>query len=251
MNVRGLKNERYINDVYLYNKRTTMEETNRGDEKKKRLTLRPYLEGVKIGNKSDGKVYMVRDDRSRFFFPEEWIRFFEATKKEKQDIYDVLINTGARIEEALNIKPEDFDWERNNLTLKVTKTKAAKGESIGRRRTFTISSQFARRMRAYINKKNIKEGNVLFPITKQGVSQMLKRTLKRIGIKDWYMFSLHNIRKTHGNWLNALEVSPQEICMRLGHDMNTYLKHYGSPNIFDRKDKMIMIKILGDVYGFK
>jgi integrase len=228
-----------------------MEETNRGGEKKKRLTLRPYLEGVKIGNKSDGKVYMVRDDRSRYFFPEEWIRFFDATKSEKQGIFDVLINTGARIEEALNIKPEDFDWERNNLTLKVTKIKAAKKETIGRRRTFVISSQFAKRMKAYINRHKIKEGNVLFPISKQGVSQMLKRTLKRIGIKDWYMFSLHNIRKTHGNWLNALEVSPQEICMRLGHDMNTYLKHYGSANIFDRKDKVIMIKILGDAYGFK
>lgn len=228
-----------------------MKENNKGDEKKKRLSLRPYLEGVKIGNKSDGTIYSVRDDRSRFFFPEEWERFFLTVKKEKNDIYDFLINTGARIEEGLNTKPEDFDWERNNLTLKVTKTKAAKGESIGKRRTFTISAQFARRMKSYINQNKIKEGQVLFPVTKQAVSQMFKRMLKKAGIKDWYMFSLHNIRKTHGNWLNALGVSPQEICMRLGHDMNTYLKHYGSPNIFDRKDKLIMIKILGDVYGLK
>jgi len=228
-----------------------MEETNKGSDKKNRLTLRPYLDGVKIGNKSDGKVYMVRDDRSRYFFPEEWIRFFETIKKEKQPIFDTLINTGSRIEEALNIKPEDFDWERNNLTLKVTKIKAKKGESVGRRRTFVISSQFAKRMRVYISKNRIKEGSVLFPMSKQAVSQMLKRNLKKAGFKDWYMFSLHNIRKTHGNWLNALEISPQEICMRLGHDMNTYLKHYGSANIFDRKDKVIMIKILGDAYGFK
>ena len=52
----------------------------------------------------------------------------ETIKNEKQPIFDILINTGARIEEALNIKPEDFDWERNNLTLRVTKIKARKGE---------------------------------------------------------------------------------------------------------------------------
>ena len=91
----------------------------------------------------------------------------------------------------------------------------------------------------------------LFPITKQAVSQMLKRTLKKIEMKDWYNFSLHNIRKTHGNWLKALEIPAEEICLRLGHDFNTYLKHYGSATIFDRKDKLLMIRILGDVYGLK
>ena len=78
----------------------------------------------------------------------------------------------------------------------------------------------------------------------------MRRKLKGV-VKDDWNFGLHNIRKTHGNWLKALDISAEEICTRLGHDFNTYLKHYGSPNIFDRKDKMLMIKILGDVYGFR
>ena len=105
-------------------------------------------------------------------------------------------------------------------------------------------------MNAYIQNKKIREGDYLFPITKQAVAQMMKRITKK-HFKDWYMFSLHNIRKTHGNWLKALDIPAEEICLRLGHDFNTYLKHYGSATIFDRKDKLIMIKILGDVYGFK
>lgn len=218
---------------------------------KKGLTLTPVCEGLRSGIKKNGKKYSVRTDRSSYFFPDKWELFFNTIKSEKQDIFDVAINTGARIEEMLNIKPEDFDWERNNLTLKVTKTKATKGESIGKKRTFSISSQFARRMRKYINEHKIKEGQVLFPISKQAVAQMFKRGLKKAGFKDWYMFSLHNIRKTHGNWLKALEVPSDEICLRLGHDHNTYLKHYGSASVFDRKDKMLMIKILGDVYGLK
>lgn len=218
---------------------------------KKGLTLTPVSEGLRMGIKVNGIKYSVRTDRSSYFFPEQWIRFFNEIKDEKRGIFDVLINTGARIEEALNIKPEDYDWERNNLTLKVTKTKATKGESIGKKRTFQISSQFARRMRKYIYEKNIQQGQVLFPVSKQAVAQMFKRALKKTRPNDWYMFSLHNIRKTHGNWLKALEINSDEICLRLGHDHNTYLKHYGSASIFNRQDKMLMIKILGDVYGLK
>lgn len=219
--------------------------------KKEHLSLTQVSEGIRVGVKSNGVKYTVRTDRSAYFFPERWVKFFETISPEKQDIFDVLINTGARIEEALNIKPEDFDWERNNLTLKVTKTKAKKGESVGRKRTFSISSQFARRMRKYINEHNIQTGQVLFSITKQAVSQMMKRGLLKAEFEDWQQFSLHNIRKTHGNWLKALDIPSDEICLRLGHDHNTYLRHYGSASIFDRKDKMLMIKILGDVYGLK
>jgi len=228
-----------------------MEEIQQEEVKLKRLTLTPVCEGLQIGIKKDGKKYSVRDDRSRYFFPEEWIKFFNAIKPSKQPVFDGLINTGARIEELLHIKPKDFDWERNNLTLRVTKMKASKGERVGKPRTFQISSQFSRRMRKYISENNLGDDDLLFKITKQAVYQMLRRTLKKIKIVDWYQFSLHNIRKTHGNYLKAMEIDSGEICYRLGHDLNTFIKHYGSANVFDRKDKMIMAKILGDVYGFK
>ena len=229
----------------------TIIEENKEVKKDNRLSLTPVCEGLRVGVKKDGTKYSVRTDRSSYFFPDRWEQFFNSIRQEKQDVFDVLINTGARIEEALNIKPEDFDWERNHLTLKVTKTKATKNESVGKRRSFVVSSQFARRMRKYINEHNIQVGQVLFPVSKQAISQMFKRGLKKAEFKDWYMFSLHNIRKTHGNWLKALEINSDEICLRLGHDHNTYLKHYGSASLFDRKDKMLMIKILGDVYGLK
>jgi len=221
------------------------------EEKRKGLSLKPFYEGVKIGIKKDGTKYSVRDDRSRYFFPEEWFKFIGAVRENRRQIFDVLINTGARIEEALNIKPKNFDWERNNLTLRVTKMKSVKGERVGKPRTFVISSQFARRMRKYISENKISDDERIFKITKQAVYQMLRRILKKIEMKDWYNFSLHNIRKTHGNYLKALGIDSGEICYRLGHDLNTFIKHYGSANIFDRKDKTSMIKILGDVYGFK
>ena len=217
----------------------------------KRLPLIPVTDGLKVGVRKDGQKYSVRDDRSRYFFPEEWIRFMSCVKKDKQSIFDAAINTGGRIEELRNIKPKDFDWERNNLTLRVTKMKARKDERIGKKRTFTISSQFARRMRKHISEKKIGDDEVLFKATKQATWQMLRRSLKKADFKDAWNFGLHNIRKTHGNYLKAMEIPAEEICLRLGHDFNTYLKHYGSATIFDRKDKMLMTRILGDVYGFK
>lgn len=228
-----------------------MEQVIQGEAKKERLSLTSVHEGLKSGTRKDGKKYSVRDDRSRFFYPEEWERFIAQIKPEKKILFETLIQTGARIEEALNIKPRDFDWTRNNLTLRVTKIKARKGEKVGKARTLPVSSQFIRKVRSHISQNKIGDDSLLFPVTKQSAWQLMRRNLKKAEIKDDWNFGLHNIRKTHGNWLKALEIAADEICTRLGHDFNTYLKHYSSPNIFDRKDKMIMIKILGDVYGFK
>jgi len=225
-------------------------EQSKEKQKPKRLSLTIVREGLKVGTKTNGEKYSVRDDRNRFFFPNEWEKFMEQIKPEKRIIFETLIQTGARIEESLNIKPRDFDWTRNNLTLRVTKIKARKGEKVGKARTLPVSSQFTRKIRSYISKHKIGDDEFLFPVSKQAVWQMMRRNLKGV-VKDDWNISLHNIRKTHGNWLKALDIAADEICTRLGHDFNTYLKHYGSPNIFDRKDKMLMIKILGDVYGFK
>lgn len=218
---------------------------------KTHLSLTRFSEGLQKGTRKDGKIYSVRDDRSRYFFPEEWERFYNSLRDINKSIFDALINTGSRIDEILHIKPKDFDWERNNLTLRVTKMKAAKGERIGKPRTFVISSQFARRMRKYISDNKIGDDELLFKMSSQSVYQLLRRKLQELEFKDWYNFSLHNIRKTHGNYLKSMGIDSGEICYRLGHDMNTFIKHYGSANVFDRKDKQGMVRILGDLYGGK
>ncbi len=239
-------------------------------EEHKHLSLEQVKdkEGLKIGIKSDGKTYSVRDYRNRYFFPDEWKQFLKQIKEDKIFIFEVLINTGARIEESLCIKVNNIRWDRNYLTLYVTKIKATKGETKPTPRDIVLSSEFMRKLKKYISENKLKETDYLFlnnkktyptradlkketTIKKVSVSQMMKRALEKSGIKDYWNFSLHNIRKTHGMYLKALDVKFEEICKRLGHDANTYLKHYGSSDIFNRQDKQEMIKILGDVYGFK
>jgi len=40
-----------------------------------------------------------------------------------------------------------------------------------------------------------------------------------------------------------------EICLRLGHDYNTFLSNYGSSGVMSNEDVQIAKQILGDLYG--
>lgn len=203
-------------------------------------------EGLKVGIQKNGQKYSVRDDRSRFFYPDEWELFWNALETEKQIITsDMLINTGARINEARNVKKKDIDFERRTMTLRVTKIKAKKGEKKCKPRTIKISTDFRDRLQGYLVWK--KPDDYVPMLSKPATHLFIKKILKRVGIKDYWNFSAHNFRKTHGNWLKCLGMTGIEICQRLGHDMNTFLKSYGSPDIFSPEDKGKIKKLIGDI----
>jgi len=186
-------------------------------------------------------------DINRFFFPDEWKKFIKGIQKAKQlMLYELQFNSGGRFDEVLHIRPIDFDFERNNLRLWKTKTKAKKGEKIGKPRTISLSSEFSKRMKRFCNDK--KPDEYLFKISQAGYNQLLKNKLKKLGINDYTNFSSHNIRKTHGMYLKALGIDIAEICTRLGHDYNTYIKHYGSADVFSEKDMRAIRELLGDLY---
>ena len=188
-------------------------------------------------------------DVNRFFFPDEWLKFIKSIDKPKYKnklLYELQLNTGARFDEVIHTRPCDFDFERNNLRLWKTKTKAKKGEKVGKPRTISLSSEFAKKMKRFCNGK--KQDGYLFKVSQAGYNQLLKRKLKALGIPDWKIFSSHNIRKTHGMYLKALGITIGEICTRLGHDYNTYIKHYGSADVFSEKDMRSIRSILGDLY---
>ena len=241
-----------------------------------RLSLKPHssFDGVKVGIRKDGKTYSVRDDRSRYFKPQEWDQFIKQIKEDKQFLFETCLMTGGRIEEIMNIRVDDVTVESRTLRLRITKKKAAKGERIGKRREFKVSSRYIRSFKAYIKQNTLNQTDYLFIPTIEfnaiveeaarkkyvkgkiiAVFQMFKRGMKNSGIIDWYAFSLHNIRKTHGMWLKACIpysrgfLDMGEICMRLGHDFNTYIKHYGSPSVFSERDIQLIKDYLGDIYG--
>jgi len=186
-------------------------------------------------------------DVNIFLYPGDWKNFLKAisTRKNKM-LYEFQFNTGCRFDEGIHIRPMDFDFDRNNVRLWKTKTKAKKGEKVGKPRTISLSSEFGKKMKRFCDGK--KPDEYLFKISQAGYNQLLKRKLESLNVLNAKEFSSHNIRKTHGMYLKALGIDIAEICTRLGHDYNTYIKHYGSADVFSEKDMRAIRELLGDLY---
>jgi integrase len=216
----------------------------------------PLSDELFIVTKSNGVKMQVRKDRHAYFYPSDWVSLLNCLTDEQQILFNGLLQTGARIDEWLHVKPKDFDWKRNIITLRTTKTKHKLGETKatgGRSRSFRISKLYSQKIMRYIVEYGILEDAIIFNYTRQGVTKIFKHALIKANINNSHRYSLHNIRKTTGMWLKTLQsrgrdLDVSEICMRLGHDHNTFLKHYGSPSVFTDTDRNEMIKILGDVY---
>lgn len=208
-------------------------------------------EGRLEGIRKDGKKYSVREHRMIYFMPDIWIKFVESLNSKRAKLTaELLIQTGARINEVRNIEERDLDYERNTIRFRITKTKARKGEKKGKPRTIPINSKFMKKL-----KKNFNDNkSVIGILSTPAFNIALKKAMKKIH-PEWYMFSAHNIRKTHGNWLKIMgnlriiNIDASEICLRLGHDYNTFLKDYGSSGVMDSKDVMLIKQIFGDLYG--
>jgi len=229
-----------------------------GQYKLKKIKINDDLS---YGVKSDGKKYTIRKNRLRYFYPNEWLKFYNSLTPKHALLFDFLIKTGARIDEALHFKLTDLiDDKRKTIRLTVTKkkSKVVGEEEEGSVRIFEIDAVLYNKLKretplyVFLNINHelpLKESKRIAANRAVSTRALMKRKLKKIRIEDWYNFALHNIRKTHGMWLKAHHISMEEICLRLGHDINTYLKHYGSPSLFDRKDLIQMVKILGSIYG--
>lgn len=240
-------------------------------EKYKTLDLvKTETEGIKIGVRKNGKKYSVRDNRSRFFYPTEWIKFFEALNEKQKFTFKFLINTGCRINEARHIRVGDIDLDNKRIIIRITKVKAKKGEKNPKPRTVPISSEFAKYLKKVFSENklsnecymasshNPKSKKDVMPenpkLFKDGIKSTpagnicLKKTLKKIGIKEWMAFSLHNIRKTLENYLLALGINEVKISKHMGHDISTMIQHYVSADIFSFEEKKQMRIIIGDLY---
>jgi len=186
-------------------------------------------------------------DNNLFIYPNDWKRFMKLIEKRKNLLlYDFQFNTGCRFDEGVHIRPMDFDFERNNVRLWKTKTKAKKGEKVGKPRTISLSEEFSKRIKRFCKDKDNEQ--YLWKISQSGYNQLLKRKFKELGVNNSEQYSSHNIRKTHGMYLKAIGIDIAEICTRLSHDYNTYIKHYGSADVFSDRDMAQIRELLGSLY---
>jgi len=236
------------------------------------LILKPINEDLLRGTKTDGKTYTVRKDRRRYFFPNEWEEFISKfDNKEHKFFMITLLHTGGRIMEVLNLKYEDIDTERGTVTFRIVKQRKAKRNfyAVGKKRDFFVASNFIKEYKSFVRNKKINLKDFIFLNNKNlpkdyntldnesrkpyfaskfvSYSQLIKRKLKQTSIKDWYNFSPHNFRKTYGMWMRTFLNDSGELCYRLGHDIDTYISHYGSSLIFTDEERRRIEKIFGEV----
>jgi integrase len=182
----------------------------------------------------------------RFFFPDEWVNFFDNLKDSQKLTFKFLINTGARINEVRGIKVGDIDFDRNSIIIRNTKSRNKDGTK--KIRVIGISSQFSRYLRSIINKEKLKiEDSFNILSTPAGNIGMQKALLKTM-IKDKDNFSIHSIRKTTECWLLSLDVDSLKVAKHVGHTIAIAQKYYVSPDTFNFEDKRIMREVIGDLY---
>ncbi len=198
--------------------------------------------------RKNGRSYSLKTDKDRFFFPGEYIKTFDVMKGRQQHTSTCLINTGARINEMRHVQYEDIDPERNRLVLKVTKCKAKKGETRGRPRHIPISSQFSKYLKRYMSRNSSFSGDILGILSTPAFNVGIKKAAKKAGVKDWFNFSAHSLRKTIETWLMSLGVDGLALTAHMGHDMKTAAMHYVSPDVFTFEEKDKMRVIIGDLY---
>lgn len=206
--------------------------------------------GSRMIQLKDGRQYTVRNNRKRFFFPDEWMIFYDNLKKSQKPTFNILLNTGARINEIRHIKVNDIDFVSNRIILRITKrvVDRPKAGRLGERniRIIGINKKFANYLKNIIKEYKLKNDDVLPVLTTSAANKAMKKSLIKSRIEDYIMFSIHNIRKTTETWMIALGADSFKVVKRFGHSAGIALKHYYGGDAFSFQEKTEMKEILGE-----
>ena len=196
--------------------------------------------------RKNGRSYTIREDKLRFFFPDEWLSFYDKLGARQKITFHFLINTGARINEVRNIRVQDVDFGRQSIILRFTKTRNKDGTR--KVRVISISSQFTRYLNKLIKDYDLQLGD-RFPILSTPAANIgMKKALRETEIKDIENFTVHTVRKTAEVWLLSLNIDSLKVSKHFGHTIAVAEKFYVSPDTFGYEDKQNIREVIGDLY---
>lgn len=183
--------------------------------------------------------YYIKKDKKSFFYPQEFQKILDLANEHQKFTLLFLINTGARINEIRHVEKKDLDKERETIYLRITKIRAKLKETRPNPRKIPVSAKFFKYLR-----KNIKKYKIH---STSATGKFVKKLCKKIGMQNWQDMSPHNLRKTLGTWLLALNINGFKVARHLGHSANMLLTHYASADIFNIDDKDRMREILDNL----
>jgi len=178
-------------------------------------------------------------NKKRFFYPDEFEKVLDDLNDNQKHTAKVLINTGARINEARGIRPEHLSNQRKSVILSNTKIRAKLGEKVPQPRIIAVSDGFYRYLHANVSRNRVLSTNAF--------NLAIKEACGNAKINDPEQFSSHKFRKTFGTWMLALGVDGFKLAQHLGHTPAELARDYATNDIFSHKDKQIMRSILGNL----
>lgn len=179
-----------------------------------------------------------------FWTKEEFFKFREKIKNKEMSevIFNLFFYTGMREGELLALTLDDFNFEKQEVSINKNLAKVGKKEIIlppktkGSKRIITIPEFFCKKIKEFANKRYDYNSNErLFPVTKYYLHHEMNRGSKLFGVKR---IRIHDLRHSHVALLIEMGVSILLISKRLGHDNpQTTLRIYG--HLYPNKQREI------------
>ena len=196
--------------------------------------------------------YRKKDDLKRFFYPREYLNCLNKINNDKHKFWiELLVHTGARINEARGIQIRDIDLEKETINLRQTK-----GRKVKKNRMIQISSYLKGRIEIYIKNNNLGAYDFLMQNPDEnnktpstvGMDKIVKKFARDGGIKDWVDFSCHNLRKTLEQWGVALNINVLTLQAHMGHTIDVASTHYVGMNLMTSEDKSLAKAIIDNLW---
>lgn len=193
------------------------------------------------------RKYRLKTNKKRFFYPKEWLKFMSVINNDEHKfMFEFLLHTGMRFDEASNVHIQDIDFERETIFVRKPK-RGAGGSLVAKQRTIQISTYFKNRVQAYAKSKGLKSNNTFEFPTIQHADKLIKKYAAGAGIPDSLDFSCHNVRKTLENWLIALNINTMAITSHQGHTIDVAQAFYTANQLMNQEDKYLIKTILDNL----
>ena len=200
-----------------------------------------HLKRIFKFNDIDSDIFKIRKIKEKFVTfgtceddPEEVIKkILPILSLQNKLILILLYDTGVRLNELLNIKYEEVDWENRYILLTTTKT--------GRQRYVFFTKEFKKLATTFRKKHNskwlfynLKNGEQL---KKSAIESLFARIRRKLGIKN---FSPHRLRHSLSTEMYSNGCDLIQISSILGHSNVNTTKRYIHPDLkkeLDNYDK--------------
>ncbi|MFT4416032.1 tyrosine-type recombinase/integrase [Fredinandcohnia humi] len=143
-------------------------------------------------------------------------------------LFTLLITTGSRISEILNIKIRDINWNEETIILPLTKNRE--------QRIIILRPDISEAIKKYTKEYGIEDNDYLFNLNYSQVSYLLKSFLKKVNLER---VNIHSLRHSFATLMYESNTDITLIKQMLGHNDIEVTRNYIHPNYLRNRNLVI------------